>query len=319
VSRLTTPFGFHSTAAEVAAGRDLSGRQVIVTGATSGIGVETARAIASTGAAVTLAVRDAAAGARVAAAIAASTGNPQVVARTLDLGDLESLASFGREWQGPLHVLVNNAGVMAPPEHRTPRGWDTQFAINHLGHFALALALHDALAAGGTARIVSVSSSSHQIGPIDFDDIHFHRRPYAAIQAYGQSKTANALFAVEATARWRSDGIVANALMPGAIPTNLQRHVGGMKTPVELRKTVEEGAATSVLLAVSPLLEGVGGRYFADCNEAVRLDSDERDIAKVAPHALDPGAASRLWEISLEMLSEPLRGHRFPDARESAQ
>lgn len=304
MNRLTTPFGFHSTAADVVAGRDLSGRQVIVTGATSGLGVETARAIASTGATVTLAVRDVVAGAHVAAAITASTGNQKVGVGRLDLGDCGSIAAFGRAWQGPLHVLVNNAGVMAPPARSTPQGWDTQFAINHLGHFALALALHDALAADGAARIVSVSSSSHQIAPIDFGDIHFHRRPYAPVLAYGQSKTANVLFAVEATRRWRRDGITANALMPGAVPTNLQKHVGGMKTPVELRKTVEEGAATSVLLATSPIVERIGGRYFADCQEAVLLRGDERDITKVAPHALDEDAASRLWDVSLEMLRQ---------------
>jgi NAD(P)-dependent dehydrogenase (short-subunit alcohol dehydrogenase family) len=177
-----------------------------------------------------------------------------------------------------------------------------QFAINHLGHFALTLGLRHALAADGAARVVSVSSSSHQIGAIDFEDIHFQRRPYHAIVAYGQSKTANVLFAVEASRRWREYGITANSLMPGAVPTNLQKYVGAMKTPVELRKTIEQGAATSVLLAVSPLVEGAGARYFADCNEAAVLAEGERDITKVAPHALDPALAAALWELSVDMM-----------------
>jgi NAD(P)-dependent dehydrogenase (short-subunit alcohol dehydrogenase family) len=302
VTLVSTPFGFHSTALEVAAGIDLTDRHVIVTGASSGIGVETARAIAATGASVTLAVRDVAAGSTVADRIAASTGNRRVDVRPLDLADRVSIAAFVRNWTAPLHVLVNNAGVMAPPVRHTPEGWETQFAVNHLGHFALTLGLCGALAADGAGRVVSVSSSSHQIGPIDFDDIHFHRRRYDPITAYGQSKTANALFAVELSRRWSQHGVTANALMPGAVPTNLQQYVGGMKTPVELRKTVEEGAATSVLLATSPLVEGIGGRYFADCHEAVLLGESERDITKVAPHAIDPALARRLWDVSLEML-----------------
>jgi NAD(P)-dependent dehydrogenase (short-subunit alcohol dehydrogenase family) len=191
---------------------------------------------------------------------------------------------------------------MALPEQHTPEGWEMQFAINHLGHFALALGLHDALAAAGTARIVSVSSSAHQISPVVFEDIHFRHRPYDPLSAYGQSKTANVLFAVEATARWAREGITANALMPGAIPTNLQRHLGGMKTPPELRKTPEQGAATTALVATSPLLDGVGGRYFADCNEAVLIREGEYDMAGVVSYALDPEAARRLWEESVRLL-----------------
>jgi NAD(P)-dependent dehydrogenase (short-subunit alcohol dehydrogenase family) len=302
MSRITTSFGFHSTAADVAAGVDLSGRQVIVTGGAAGIGIETARALAATGATVTLAVREVEAGARAAAEIARSTGGGRPRVRRLDLADRESVRGFAAGWNDPLHVLVNNAGVMALPEQRTPEGWEMQFAVNHLGHFALALSLHDALAADGRARIVSVSSSAHQASPVVFDDIHFRRRRYEPLLAYAQSKTANVLFAVEASRRWARDGITANALMPGAIPTSLQRHLGGMRTPVEQRKTPAEGAATSVLLATSPLLEGIGGRYFSDCNEAEVLPAGERDLVRVAPHALDPAAARRLWEHSLELL-----------------
>ncbi len=188
-----------------------------------------------------------------------------------------------------------------------------QFATNHLGHFALALGLHDALAADGAARIVSVSSSGNLMSPVIFDDIHFAFRPYDPWLAYGQSKTANILFAVGATARWFRDGITANALMPGAIcasqqrfaiATNLQRHIGGMPLiPPEQQKTPEQGAATSVLLATSPLLEGIGGRYFEDCNEATIVTNGKDYMSGVAPYALNPDNADRLWEESLRLLA----------------
>lgn len=299
---ITTPFGARSTAEEVVAGCSLSGRRIIVTGAASGIGIETARALALTGAEVTLAVRNLTAGAETAASLAASTGNPNIRAVHLDLSVLASVSAFVADWHGPLHVLVNNAGVMALPElQHTPEGYELQFATNHLGHFALALGLRPALAAAGAARIVSVSSSAHLRSPVVFDDIHFARRPYQPILAYAQSKTANMLFAVAANARWQVDGITANALHPGGIPTNLQRHTGGMKTPPERRKTPQQGAATSALLATSPPLEGVGGRYFEDCNEALVASPGETTHG-VAPYALDSDDAKRLWEASLNML-----------------
>src|SRR5215216_1336121 len=197
----TTTYGFETTAAEVAGGIDLSGKRAIVTGGSSGIGVETARALAGTGAEVTLAVRDTAAGDRTAADI---DGDVRVA--KLDLADQSSVRTFAGSWDGPLHVLINNAGVMAIPElERTPEGWEMQFATNHLGHFALALGLHDALAADGDARIVSVSSAAHLRSPIVWDDVHFDFREYDPWAAYGQSKTANVLFAVEATRRWADD------------------------------------------------------------------------------------------------------------------
>ena len=191
MTRITTPFGRHSTAAEVVEGIDLSGKRAIVTGAASGIGVETARALASTGAEVTLAVRNTDAGAQTAADITATTGNQNIHVAQLDLTDRGSIAKFLAAWDDPLHILINNAGVMALPEQHTPEGWEMQFATNHLGHFALALGLHDVLAADGAARIVSVSSSAHLASPIVFDDIHFAFRPYDPLLAYGQSKTAN--------------------------------------------------------------------------------------------------------------------------------
>jgi NAD(P)-dependent dehydrogenase (short-subunit alcohol dehydrogenase family) len=223
--RITTPFNAESTAAEVISGIDLTGQRAIVTGGASGIGIETARALASANADVTLAVRNTAAGEQVAADITESTGNSRVLVTPLDLVDQASVAAFVAAWDGPLHILINNAGIMASPLMRTPQGWEMQFATNHLGHFALATGLHPALAAASGARIVSVSSSAHHRSPVVFDDIHFLRRPYDPWSAYGQSKTANVLFAVAATKRWGADGITANALMPGGIRTNLQRYV----------------------------------------------------------------------------------------------
>jgi NAD(P)-dependent dehydrogenase (short-subunit alcohol dehydrogenase family) len=308
---ITTGFGFSSTAAEVAKGIDLTGRRAIVTGGASGIGVETARALAGTGAEVTLAVRDTRAGARVAAEITESTDNATVRVVGLDLADRSSVAAFAADWVGPLHLLVNNAGVMACPQTYTPEGWELQFATNHLGHFALATGLRGALAAGassvGEVRIVSVSSSGHQLSPVIFDDLHFAFRPYDPWLAYGQSKTANVLFAVEATRRWAKEGIIANALMPGAIFTNLQRHLGdqdsGAALPPEQFKSTQQGAATSVLLATSPRLQGIGGRYFVDCNETETVDSRTDTLAGVARYALDPANAARLWEVSEELVS----------------
>jgi NAD(P)-dependent dehydrogenase (short-subunit alcohol dehydrogenase family) len=300
MTRITTPFGKQTTAAEVAAGIKLPGKSIIVTGAASGIGVETARALASTGASITLAVRNTVAAAPVAADITATTGNPKISIAQLDLADRKSIAAFVAAWRGSLHILVNNAGVMATPETRTAEGYEMQFATNHLGHFALTLGLHDALAADGAARVVVVASKAHNRSPVVFEDIHFHHRPYEPISAYGQSKTANILFAVEASKRWVKDGVTANSLMPGAIKTNLQRHVGRMVTPPDQQKTVAQGAATSVLLAVSPLLAGIGGRYFDDCNEA--LPAVEGQSGGVMPYALDPKNAERLWEESMRMM-----------------
>ncbi|WP_328344201.1 SDR family NAD(P)-dependent oxidoreductase [Micromonospora sp. NBC_00421] len=304
-----TPFDAGSTALEVVRDVDLTGRRAVVTGGASGIGVETARALAAAGAEVTLAVRDLDAGHRTAGEITASTGNDRLLVAPLDLADQTSVAAFVSTWDGPLHLLVDNAGVMASPERRTPEGWELQFATNHLGHFALATGLHRALAAADGARIVSVSSAGHLRSPVVFDDIHFQQRPYDPWEAYGQSKTANVLFAVEATRRWADDGIFSNALMPGAIRTNLQRHVSAEEL-ARMRaasgggaanwKTVEQGAATSVLVATSPLLDGIGGRYFEDCQQAGPHQPGTR--TGVAAYALDPAAAERLWTVSAQTL-----------------
>ena len=213
-------------------GVDLSGKRAIVTGASSGIGVETARALASAGAEVTLAVRNVVAGERTAAEI----GGDASVAR-LDLADRSTIAAFAGAWDEPLDILVNNAGVMALPDlELTDDGWEMQFAVNHLGHFELTRLLREALVAAGNARVVSVSSAAHLVSPVVFEDINFERRPYHPSDAYGQSKTANVLFAVALTKR----GIASNALMPGAIPTNLQRHMPGGRPRSPDVKTVEQ-------------------------------------------------------------------------------
>jgi NAD(P)-dependent dehydrogenase (short-subunit alcohol dehydrogenase family) len=305
MTRITTPFGFHSTASEVLRGVDLTGQRAIVTGGASGIGLETSRALVNAGAEVTLAVRRPDAALAVAQELrAAERGAVHVAA--LDLIDLGSVRRFAAEWQGPLHILVNNAGVMALPKlQTTPEGWELQFATNFLGHFALARGLHGALKAAGGARIVSLSSSAQLLGPVVFDDLHFRFRAYEPFAAYAQAKTACVLLAVESTRRWQADGIVANAVHPGAIATNLQKHTGGLKTPVERRKTPEQGAATSVLLAASPLLAGVGGRYFEDCNEARVVDRRPADFTGVAPYAIDAANAKRLWDVASSLIGLP--------------
>src|ERR1700739_650044 len=225
----TSKYGAATTAAEIVADADLHGRRVVVTGASSGIGIETARALASTGAEVTLAVRNIEAGRKVANEIAErqplGAAAPRVA--PLDLADPASVRGFVRAWTGPLHILVNNAGVMALPKLTlTPSGYEMQFATNHLGHFALAAGLHRWLAAADGARVVSVASIGHLFGPVVFDDLHYRFRPYDQWTSYGQSKSANVLFAVGAAQRWADDGMVVNALMPGNIAsTALEGHM----------------------------------------------------------------------------------------------
>lgn len=298
-SSMTSPFGFHSAAADVLRGVDLSGKRAIVTGGASGIGLETARALAAAGAAVTLAVRRPAA----AQGVAQDLGSKGADVAELDLADLDSARSFCANWRGPLHILVNNAGVMAIPDlERTSQGWEMQFATNFLGHFALTLGLHDALKAAAGARIVSLSSSAHLMSPVVFDDLHFRFRAYDPFAAYAQAKTACVLMAVEASRRWQHEGIFANALNPGAIATNLQKHTGGLKTPPARQKTPAQGAATSALLAASPLLDGIGGRYFEDCQQAPLVDSRPSDFVGLAPYAIDADNAARLWDIASQLV-----------------
>ena len=301
--RIATAFTARSTADEVSEGVDLTGRRAIVTGGASGIGTETSTTLARRGASVTLAVRDVEAGRKIAAEITAATGNASIDVRALELTDLASVRRFVDGWDAPLDLLINNAGVMAIQE-RTFNGadWEAQFATNFLGHYALTVGLHRALARGNGARVVSVSSSGHLFSPVVFDDISFRFRPYDPLQAYGQSKTAVILSAVAASSRWADDGITVNTLNPGAIATPLQRHVGGtLATPVELQKTPAQGAATTLLLATSPQLEGIGGRYFNDNQEAVPVRERPSDVVElvgsVAWYALDGDNADRLWRL----------------------
>ncbi|MFF3933692.1 SDR family NAD(P)-dependent oxidoreductase [Streptomyces hirsutus] len=311
VSQSPRTFSAASTAAEVIDGVDLHGRRAVVTGASSGIGVATTRALAAAGADVTLAVRNTDAGMQVAARLEAElpSGSGKLSVGRLDLSDRSTVAEFVASWHGPLDILVNNAGVMAPPEiARTAEGREWQFGVNHLGHFALATGLHPALAAADGARIVAVSSIGHLFSPVVFDDLDYRFRPYDPWTSYGQSKTANALFAVGAAQRWANDGITANALMPGNIAdTSLARHMdmqqvaafiasGELALPPQ--KTVEQGAATSVLLAASPTVEGVTGRYFEDCAEAKPVTERAGAVAGVAAYALDQDNAARLWTVS---------------------
>jgi len=303
--RITTPFGPRATGAEILAATDLTGRRMIVTGGGSGIGAETARALAMAGADVTVAVRDPGAAHPLRAQAAQESWPGSVRAARLDLADLGSVADFAAAWEGPLHGLVANAGIMALPVLQlSSSGWELQLATNHLGHFALATRLRDALARADGARVVVVSSGAHRGHPFDPDDPQFDRTPYDPWVAYGRSKSADVLMAVGIARRWADDGITANALMPGWITTRLQRHVdlatlqtmgaadeNGARIEQPFYKTPEQGAATSVLLAGSPLMGGVSGRYFEDNQEALVGEG-------VAAHALDIDLADRLWGLA---------------------
>jgi NAD(P)-dependent dehydrogenase (short-subunit alcohol dehydrogenase family) len=314
---ITTRFTEHSTAADVVRGLELDGFRAVVTGASSGIGIETARALASAGAEVTLAVRNIPAGDVTATAIRASTGNSAVRVRTLDLADRRSVARFVEQWDGALHLLVNNAGLVTGGLERTTEGWELQLVTNHLGHFALADGLHGALTLGASqrdgARVVSVSSTAHMRAGIDFDDLHFERRTYDPQIAYAQSKTANSLFAVEITRRWADDGIVANAVNPGGVATGLQRHfTSGQRASLDAAeaagifayKSIPQGAATTLVAAVDPAFAHSGGHYLDDCKEAYTVPDDAEMVDH--PHgvkawALDPSLATRLWTVSTEI------------------
>jgi NAD(P)-dependent dehydrogenase (short-subunit alcohol dehydrogenase family) len=304
MARIKTKFGFSTTAAEVLDGVDLIGKTMIVTGGASGIGIETVRALSRAGAAVTIAARRPDAAETVAAELRESIGNTTIDVRELDIADLASVRRFVSNWDRPLHGLINNAGIMALPElERNKDGRELQFATNFIGHFALTLGLRPWLKAANGARVVSVSSTGSLWSPILWDDPDFRFIPYHPFVGYGQSKTACILFSVGIARKWSDDNITSNALNPGAIATNLQRHTGGLKTPVPYRKTPQQGAATSILLAASPELEGVTGRYFDDCNEAEIVDERrEQPIGTVAGYALDPSSADRLWVMAEKMI-----------------
>jgi NAD(P)-dependent dehydrogenase (short-subunit alcohol dehydrogenase family) len=312
-------FGKYSTAAEVISGHDLTGKEAIVTGGAGGLGFETSRALASAGARVMLAGRDPVRGEQAAARLREDTGNDLVVFGLLDLGSLASVATFAGKYMAtgqPLHLLINNAGIMATPLARTDDGFESQFGVNHLGHFALTTGLLPALRAAGAARVVSLSSRAHRRGDIDFEDPNYLHRPYEAWEAYGQSKTATALFAVGLTARHAADGITCNALEPGTIMTGLFRHISreelvargwanedGTAAQVPGWKTPEQGAATSVWAAVAPELEGVSGRYLEDCAIAEPWTKDaEPPPGTYLPYVLDPDHAQLLWDLSRQLV-----------------
>jgi NAD(P)-dependent dehydrogenase (short-subunit alcohol dehydrogenase family) len=309
---LPSGFGFSSTASEVLGGRSLAGTNAVVTGGYAGIGLETTRVLAEAGATVIVPVRSP------DKARAALAGLARVELLPMDLADPASIDAFAakvRERGRPIHVLVHDAGIMAAPLARDSRGFESQFATNHLGHFQLTARLWPSLAEG--ARVISVSSRGHQRSAVDFDDPMFERRPYDKWSAYGQAKTANVLFAVGLDARGAARGIRAFAVHPGGIVTDLMRHlseeerrafgvVDGKATVAEAPsissgltmrfKTVEQGAATQVWAATSPQLEGKGGVYCEDCDVAVIVQ--ETSNHGVRGYAVDPALAERLWALS---------------------
>jgi NAD(P)-dependent dehydrogenase (short-subunit alcohol dehydrogenase family) len=306
--------GFETTTDEVLAGVDLSGRTAVVTGASSGLGRETARALASRGASVVLAVRDPGGkGAAAAAALHELVPDASFDVVELDLTSLDRVREAAKAVLADherIDLLVNNAGVMAAPLGRTAEGHELQFGTNHLGHFLFTNLLLPAVTASAPARIVNLTSAGHQSSDIVWDDVDYERRPYDKWEAYGQAKTANILFTVELERRLAARGVHAYAVHPGMIVTELGRHLNrddikGLGERAKARgttlpsyKTVEQGAATTVWCATAAELADVGGVYCEDCHV-----SDNH-----APWALDGASATRLWE-----LSERLVGEDFPE------
>lgn len=316
-------FGFESNTDDVLEGIDLTGKRVIVTGASGGLGEETARALAAAGASVVIACRDVGKGEVAATKIRLATGNDHVDVSALELADLESVRAFAARFLSHhthLDLLINNAGVMACPLTRTAAGWEMQLATNHIGHFLLTNLLMDALANSAPARVVNLSSVGHQMGAVDFEDPFFERREYDPWVAYGQSKTANILFSVGIEQRFADKGVHAFAVHPGGIQTELGRHLAesdiaalmaraGIDDPAAFQasfKTVPQGAATTVWAATSPELANRGGLYLEDCS--IGEPAPEIGLSGgYAPWALDTEAAERLWSMSEEWV-----GQRFP-------
>lgn len=312
-------FGAASTAAEVIAGRDLTGKTVVVTGGYSGIGVETVRTFRSVGAKVVVPARDMAKAEKSLAEI------PDVVVAAMDLLDPNSINEFAKCFiknNDRLHILVNNAGIMAPPLSRDSRGYESQFSANHLGHFQLTCLLWPALVRAKGARVVALSSYGHRRAGVDFHDPNFERREYDPWIAYGQSKTANSLFAVALDSIGRGEGVRTFAVHPGGIVTELLRHMSKAQIdaykitdetgkpiidPENNKKTPQQGAATTVWCATSPQLEGMGGVYCADCDIARALPNDDStELHGVRPRAIDPVAAGRLWQLSEQLTGATL-------------
>lgn len=315
---MTRRFDSQSTADQVLDGIDLTGKVAIVTGASGGLGAETARALAARGAQVTLTARDTAKAEGVAETIRAAHSGATLDVRELALDRPESVRAFAKGWlsdHGALHLLLNNAGVMACPLARTAEGWEQQFATNHLGHFLLTGLLSPALRAGAPARVVNTSSGGHRFSGVVFEDIHFEKRDYDKWASYGQAKTANVLHAVEIDRRWADAGVRAFGVHPGMIMTELGRHL--VKEDIALlqarakerdsagissRKTPPQGAATQCWAATAPELDGQGGLYLEDCQ--ISGTTPPPGSFGAEGWALDPEAAARLWTVSEEMLGE---------------
>ncbi|MDX6260724.1 MAG: hypothetical protein QOH84_2412 [Kribbellaceae bacterium] len=322
-----TPLGSGFTAAstttDVIKDIDLTGKTAIVTGGYSGLGKETVRALRAAGAAVIVPARDTTRASKELADL------DDVTVEELDLLDQASIDAFADRFLAtgrPLHILINSAGIMANPLTRDSRGFESQFATNHLGHFQLSTRLLPALRQADGARVVAVSSRGHRYSPVDFEDPNFEHREYDPYAAYGQSKTANILFAVELDARERANGIRAFAVHPGSIMTNLARYTdrealrqGGFLDengepvidPTRGLKSPEQGAATQIWCATSPRLDGLGGLYCEDVDVAAIHTDEEPDVGLLAltprafgvlPYAIDPDSARRLWRLSEEIL-----------------
>ncbi|MFE7978954.1 SDR family NAD(P)-dependent oxidoreductase [Streptomyces shenzhenensis] len=306
--KIGSGFGAGSTADEVLAGIDLTGRLAIVTGGYSGLGLETTRALTRAGARVVVPAR------RPAVAHAALTGLDNVEVDELDLGDLESVRGFAERFLASgraVDFVIDSAAIMACPETRVGPGWEAQFATNHLGHFALVNRLWPALEPGG-ARVVSVSSRGHHASGIRWEDVQW-QHGYDKWEAYGQAKTANVLFARHLDRLGQGAGVRAFSLHPGAILTPLQRHLPreemvergwideqGNPLDPEGFKTPEQGAATQLWAATSPRLDGMGGVYLEDCDIAEPAPADEERVG-VKDWASDPEQAARLWTLSAEL------------------
>ena len=312
-----TQFGQDTTTDEVLDGIDLTGTTAMVTGASGGLGAETARAFASRGASVIITARNLDKAAGVVDGIKASTGNDQVRVEELELGSFASIRRFAdriNDGVESLDILANNAGVMVCPYGTTDDGFETQFGTNHLGHFLMTCLIAPTLVTGGPTRVVSLSSRGHHLSPVVFDDINYERREYEKWGSYGQSKTANVLFAVELDRRISNQGVRALAVHPGVIMTDLARHMQqedfeemqSRRSGVPMHmKTVEAGAATTVYAATAPELENQGALYLEDCHVAAVTDDDPN--GGVRTYAVDPDLAARLWAMSEEMV-----GQEFP-------
>lgn len=300
-----------STTDDVLAGVDLSGRRALVTGATTGLGKETARALAAAGASVVLGARSAEKGEAAAASIRETVPDADLEVGVMDLASLPSIRAFGSAFAAdgrPLHLLVNNAGVMATPFERTADGFELQFGTNHLGHFALTQHLLPVLVASAPSRIVNLSSEGHRTGGVDLDDPNYDQRPYDMWQSYGQAKSANVLFTVELQRRFGDQGVVAYAVHPGMVQTELSRYMtrDSIKELLDRvksapsnasgkvsYKSIPQGAATTVYAATST--DPAPGSYLADCATSTP-----------APHAMDPEVARRLWTLSEQLVGTPI-------------